>query len=158
MLRIIHLIIPITVALIFKAKCEDEVQDNLRKTIASVKKSCGEVCDLNKKGKPGKYFDVIEKNFDCLGLFSNPDFDKPLEFSRPPKYLPFWLKDDFAYHGQVEIKYGSYFDDMTRRTGTYKYDFSKNYIDAKNKRLDKGDYSGIVFFILVVTGNWSVFV
>ena len=41
------------------------VYENLKKTIASVKKSCGEICDQSIKGEPGKYFDSIKKNINC---------------------------------------------------------------------------------------------
>ena len=36
-------------------------EENLRKTIASIRKSCGEVCNQNIVGKPGKYFNFISK-------------------------------------------------------------------------------------------------
>ena len=66
------------------------VYENLKKTVASVKKSCGEICDTTISGKPGKYFDEIHKIVDCDALFSNPDIDDPSQFHDPPSRIPKW--------------------------------------------------------------------
>ena len=57
-------------------------------------------------GKPGKYFDEINKEIDCPALFSNPDMDIPSQFKEPPIKIPKWLLDDYSYHGKVEINNG----------------------------------------------------
>ena len=82
-----------------------QVYANLKKTIESVKKSCGEICDQNIKGKPGKYFDQIKKNVDCEALFSNPDIDDPSQLQKPPYQIPYWLLKDYSYDGKVRIEY-----------------------------------------------------
>ncbi len=80
--------------------------------------SCGEVCDQNKEGKRGKYFDTIRKHVDCKALFLNPDLDEPADFKHPPKFedLPKWLVDLYTYDGKVEVKHW-YWDSMVTKAG-----------------------------------------
>ena len=87
-----------------------EVYANLKKSIESVRKSCGQVCDTSVTGTPGKYYDVIEKTVDCDALFSNPDIDAPGEFCDAPKKPPKWLAPEYTYGDRVPFKYW-YIDD-----------------------------------------------
>ena len=54
-------------------------------------------------GKPGKYFDEISKNIQCLSLFSNPDIDKPSKFKEAPMRIPKWLQNDYRYQNLKRI-------------------------------------------------------
>ena len=54
-------------------------------------------------GKPGKYFDEISKNIQCLSLFSNPDIDKPSKFKEAPMRIPKWLQNDYRYQNLRRI-------------------------------------------------------
>ena len=72
-----------------------EAYTDLKKSIASVKESCGEVCDQTITGKPGKYFEKITKNIQCPALFSMDAIDLPSKFESPPMKIPKWLRDDF---------------------------------------------------------------
>ena len=72
-----------------------EAYTDLKKSIASVKESCGEVCDQTITGKPGKYFEEITKNIQCPALFSMDAIDLPSKFESPPMKIPKWLRDDF---------------------------------------------------------------
>ena len=129
------------------------VYDNLKKTIASVKKSCGEICDQSIKGEPGKYFDSIKKKINCDDLFNNPDIDDPSQFKKPPKNIPNWLLEDFSYSGRVNIEYEAplgggtgknkipcYYDDSTG-----KHHFShweQSLFDIINANLASGGFRG----------------
>jgi predicted metal-dependent hydrolase len=44
---------------------QEEIEENLKKALKSIKKSCGQICDQTLPGTPGKYFDYIEKKVDC---------------------------------------------------------------------------------------------
>ena len=119
-----------------------EAYENLKRTVKSVKESCGEICDTKIDGKPGKYFDVIKKNFQCDPLFSNSDIDVPLEFKYPPERVPKWLRDDYTYHGKVEIV-NDYYDE----TGDHKslfYNFSSWVVSEINRQLDLNILKGMV--------------
>lgn len=116
------------------------VYENLKKNIDSVKKSCGEICDQSIEGKPGKYFDFIEKKVDCEALFSNPDIDDPTQFYEPPKKIPKWLKDNYSYSGRVEIDYSDYFDD--KKLQNHYTHWNQTIIDFINKQLEEDKFSG----------------
>ena len=68
-----------------------EIYANLKKQLASIKQSCGEVCNTSIKGIDGKYYKFIEKEVNCEALFSNPDIDAEAEFQRPPSKIPKYL-------------------------------------------------------------------
>ena len=68
--------------------CSKEKYSNLKRTISSIKKSCGQVCDQSITGKPGKFFDEIRKDVNCQALFNNSDFDKLSEFETPLMKIP----------------------------------------------------------------------
>ena len=80
-----------------------EIYANLKKSLESIKNSCGEICDQTIKGKPGAFFDHIKKNVDCEALFRNPDIDISSDFPHPPQRIPKWLMPDYAYGGRVEV-------------------------------------------------------
>ena len=53
---------------------------NVMRNILLIKEDCGEVCDTSdrfKKNK-GKYFDVIEKQFECDILLTSPIMNPPV--------------------------------------------------------------------------------
>ena len=122
-------------------KSNKQCYEQLKKDIASVQKSCGEVCDLTKEGQPGKYFNVVEKNFDCPALFSNPDIDKPLEFREPPMRIPKWLWQYYTFHGKVEIDY-DYRNDFKRNSTDLLYNFTNEVIELFDKNMDLGFFAG----------------
>jgi hypothetical protein len=92
-----------------------QIYANLKTTISSVRKSCGQVCDQSVQGIPGKYYDFIEKKVDCKELFSNPDIDDPSQFPDPPGRIPKWLSPEYNYGGRVPIK-NNYMDDSKGET------------------------------------------
>ena len=57
-----------------------EIYADLKKSLASIKNSCGEICDQTIEGKPGAFFDHIKKNVNCEALFTNPDIDASSDF------------------------------------------------------------------------------
>ena len=64
---------------------------NLKRRIESIRMSCGQVCQTNMKGEPGKYYQAIRKEVDCKALFTNTDLDAASEFQFPPKKIPKYL-------------------------------------------------------------------
>ena len=50
--------------------------NRLKSILEEIKASCGNICSTNDTGVPGKYYNVIWKDFDCKDLFSNEDFDR----------------------------------------------------------------------------------
>ena len=116
------------------------VYENLKKTVASVRKSCGEICDTTISGKPGKYFDEIHKKVDCDALFSNPDIDDPSQFHDPPSRIPKWLKDEYSYFGKVPIDYNHYLDDSK---GQHHYShWNQTIIDFITNQFDTDTFQG----------------
>lgn len=83
-----------------------------------LKKDCGEVCDTTiKPVSDGKYYDVIEKKFDCINLFESPSIDKRQNTSInvnkvPLGYvdLPKRIRDLYTYQGRVTVR-DNYFND-----------------------------------------------
>ena len=115
-----------------------EAYAELKKTIASVRKSCGEVCDQTITGKPGKYFDEITKNIDCPGLFSEVGMDLPTQFESAPARIPKWLRDDFGYHGKVELLE----DYRDTSKGQHHWHFTKEVIERIQNELDNNTFIG----------------
>ena len=76
------------------AQCEIDIFQNIalndhyppkempktEKMLSLVKEDCGEVCDTSSKfsKKPGKYFDIISKDFECDILLTSPILNSPL--------------------------------------------------------------------------------
>lgn len=75
----------------------------MKRTISSIKKSCGQVCDQSITGKPGKFFDEIRKDVNCQALFNNSDFDKLSEFETPLMKIPKWLLPEYSYGDRVKV-------------------------------------------------------
>ena len=86
--------------------------ENLKKSLKSIKNSCGDICDqsITRQENNTKYWNHIEKNIDCVGLFSNYDIDVNSEFEYPPYKIPKWLIPEYNYGGRVPISY-NYRDD-----------------------------------------------
>lgn len=118
-----------------------EAYNALKTTIASVKKSCGEICDTTIVGKPGKYFDEVTKNVDCPALFSNSDLDRPSVFEEPPMRIPKWLLDDYSYHGKVDM-FNDFRDDSEPKESIHFYNFSTWMVNTINDRLEKEIFTG----------------
>ena len=91
-----------------------QIYENLKKSLTSIKKSCGEICDQTITGTQGEYFEHIKKNVDCESIFSNPNIDNVAEFKEPPMKIPKWLISDYNYGGKVEIV--KFYKDDSKRT------------------------------------------
>ena len=83
---------------------------NLKRTIKSIKESCGDVCNQSLRGKKGEFFEEIHKKVECNALFNNSDFDKLSEFESPLMKIPKWLVPEYTYGDRVKIKH-NYMDD-----------------------------------------------
>ena len=104
----------------FKSK---EKYANLKRTIISIKKSCGDVCNQSLRGRKGELFEEIYKNIDCPALFNNSDFDKLSEFESPLMKIPKWLVPEYTYGDRVKIKH-NYMDDSKGKP--HNLDWTKN--------------------------------
>ena len=95
-------------------KTTTNIYENLKITLKSVKESCGDVCNQRSDGQPfNQYFDLVEKEINCMALFTNPDIDASSEFEFPPTEIPKWLLADYNYGGKVQVFY-DYRDDTKR--------------------------------------------
>ncbi len=123
----------------FPSEDEDE---KLKESIESIRKSCGELCDLSITGKPGKFYDSLQKKVwhvvklptysyiclfvkrflsthqvNCPALFSNPYIDSPGHFAHPPRLPPAWLLEEYTYNGRVEMV-SKYMDNIVTKPKT----------------------------------------
>ena len=91
-----------------------EKYENLKKSLLSIKDSCGNVCDQIHfdHNNNTEYFNRIEKKIDCDALFRNSDIDASSEFQYPPQKIPKWLLSEYNYGGRVPISY--YYRDDSR--------------------------------------------
>ena len=126
--------------LIFTTHANLNCEKNLKSTIKSIKKSCGQVCDTSNEGvEHHEHFNHVTKQIKCKPLFENEEIDEPSQYPRPPKYMPVWLENDFSYGGKVPVE-KFYFDDaMPKRDYIWdmaflnyveKTGFCKNYINS----------------------------
>ena len=120
--------------------------ENLKKTLKSINESCGDVCNQRINGQPNnQYFDFIEKEINCMTLFTNPDIDASSEFEYPPSEIPNWLMADYNYGGNVPISY--YYRDDTKRTkiknGQIKHlQWTKNFTDLLENEIQTLKFKG----------------
>ena len=90
---------------------EKATTENLLQFVKEVEEQCGEVCDTTKEGKPSKYFNYVEKNFDCETLFASPDlFHRGSCSDAPPRTPPKQLMLNFTHNGKVRFRL-RYLDD-----------------------------------------------
>jgi hypothetical protein len=75
----------------------------IRLSVADILSHCGEVCNTRVTGKPGKFYDVIEKDVDCKQLFKSPDLYEDPVYDEPPRGIPKFLVSDFSYDGRVDM-------------------------------------------------------
>ena len=116
---------------------------NLKRTIESIKKSCGDVCNQFLRGKKGEFFEEIHKNVECHALFNNSDFDKLSEFESPLMKIPKWLIPEYTYGDRVKIKY-NYMDDSEGKP--HNLDWSKN-IKMIEEMMDTDKFEGSFYHI-----------
>ena len=90
-----------------------QAYENLKLNLKSIQQDCGEICNTNITGVPGKFFEGIKKETNCEALYSNPYIDEPSEFKIPPEFIPKWLKSHFTYNGKVPVNY-NYMDNTKR--------------------------------------------
>ena len=121
--------------------------ENLKKTLKSINESCGDVCNQRINGQPdNQYFDFIEKEINCMALFTNPNIDACSEFEYPPSQIPKWLMADYNYGGNVPISY--YYRDDTIRTkiknGQIKHlQWTKNFTDLLEYEIQMKKFKGM---------------
>ena len=121
--------------------------ENLKRTLKSIKESCGDVCNHRIDGQPdNEYFDFVEKEINCMALFTNPDIDASSEFEFPPAEIPKWLLADYNYGGYVPISY--YYRDDTERTkiknGQIKHlQWTKNFTDLLEYEIQMKKFKGM---------------
>lgn len=107
-------------------KTHQETHSEIKASIESIRRSCGDVCNTTMTGTPGKHHPFIAKKIDCQELFSNPDIDAPGNFDwtnfplafkqnpdikgKVPDHLPAYLVKEFSYNRKVKLIY-SYKDE-----------------------------------------------
>jgi hypothetical protein len=74
-----------------------------RDRYASVKASCGALCDTALPGEPGRFFPTVQRPVDCHALFENSDVDSQRESEWAPETVPYeWLRD-YTMQGRVPL-------------------------------------------------------
>ena len=120
--------------------------ENLKRTLKSINESCGDTCNQRINGEPdNQFFDFVEKEINCMALFTNPDIDASSEFEYPPSEIPKWLLADYNYGGKVPISY--YYRDDTKRTkiknGQIKHlQWTKNFTDLIENEIQMKKFKG----------------
>lgn len=75
--------------------------------VKSVLEGCGSVCDTRPPAHSteGKYFDFIQKPFDCMALYRNTESDAPASSWPPPerKKIPDSLMLNFSMNNQMAV-------------------------------------------------------
>ena len=117
-----------------------EIYANLKKSLESIKNSCGEICDQTIKGKPGAFFDHIKKNVDCEALFRNPDIDISSDFPHPPQRIPKWLLPDYNYGGRVEVA-KNYIDEIAHSSDVFQ-NWPKDVLTKMREMIKNDTFSG----------------
>ena len=131
----------------FSLKTTANKYENLKITLNSIKESCGDVCNQRSDGQPfNQYFDLVEKEINCMALFTNPDIDASSEFEYPPSEIPKWLMADYNYGGNVPISY--YYRDDTKRikikNGQIKHlQWTKNFTDLLENEIQMLKFKGM---------------
>ena len=131
----------------FSLKTTANKYENLKITLNSIKESCGDVCNQRSDGQPfNKYFDLVEKEINCMALFTNPDIDASSEFEFPPTEIPKWLLADYNYGGKVQVFY-DYRDDTKRakiKNGQIKHlQWTKNFTGLLQQEIQTKKLKGM---------------
>ena len=117
-----------------------EIYANLKESLASIRKSCGQLCDVSMtSGTQGKYFDQLTKEVDCKALFENENIDNVGQFKEPPMRIPKWLYSDYDYNGRVPIEH-FYRDDS--KGSTHYTNWTKEIIDIIDGQIKNGTLKG----------------
>lgn len=69
-----------------------------------VRRGCSEICNNDLKGSQSVFFDFIEKQVDCRGLWMNEAIDKAMEEPTPPSWIPEEMVGAFTYGGRVPVR------------------------------------------------------
>ena len=95
----------------------------IKRNLIILQEDCGEVCDTSDNfGKnPGKYFDVIKKDFECDILLTSPVLNPSLEIeeqmpkNRPPRLdeIPKDIAKLYSFGGRVPFDTRYYERDMS---------------------------------------------
>ena len=117
-----------------------EIYANLKRSLKSIKKSCGDICDQTVNGEPGPYFDHIKKNVNCEALFRNPEIDILSDFQHPPKRIPKWLLPYYTYEGRVEVK--QYYRDESEYNAKMKLFWPKDKLTEIGEMIKNDTYKG----------------
>ena len=77
-----------------------------RQLINMIKLDCGEVCDTSSEGEPGgKYYNKVEKYFDCDTLMGSDVMELTLTRAEPPRLyeVPEDIREMYSYGGKVKL-------------------------------------------------------
>ena len=79
---------------------DDNLYNNLNNRIMNIKKHCGELCETDLTISKhhitkGQYYDHLEVEVNCNGLWNTSIFDESSNFQHAPQKLPSYIKKDF---------------------------------------------------------------
>jgi len=81
----------------------ESISNPLIKHLGRVLQGCGQICDTSLNGESGKFFNHINKKFDCHSLWSNKAIDEPREPGVAPD-IPKDLLNLFLHDGKFHFK------------------------------------------------------
>ena len=98
---------------------------NLKRNVISLKQQCGDLCEMKnftvvKRISSENFYDHIEKNINCEGIWNDTMFEELAKFEYPPQRLPKYLQPFFTYDGLVDIEanyYDNYYETTANHTG-----------------------------------------
>jgi len=111
--------------------------------IKNVKNGCLEICDDTITGKPGLFFDYIEKKIDCKQIWSNVHIDAVMIQEKPPEWIPDEILSLFTYDNKVQIvPWGTVFNERYLGTKALNPRWEKQKIESWKELCSNGQLSG----------------
>jgi len=91
------------------ANCGQSLPDKndplyFKKLLQMDKCGCGEVCETNKVGQPGTYFNLVRKNINCPNLFSNLVAFQASPLTVPPVHMPPVMKAYYTMQNTAPVE------------------------------------------------------
>ncbi|XP_052057634.1 uncharacterized protein LOC127698280 [Mytilus californianus] len=78
--------------------------------IELIRQDCGELCDTDRPGTPGPFFDHMTAKINCNALFTNEYIDREHGQKKAPKEIPKVLWNEFTMKNRLEVV-SYYFDE-----------------------------------------------
>lgn len=78
--------------------------------IEKIRRDCGELCNTNRPGTPGIWFEHVSAKIKCDAIFKNPFIDREHGMENAPKEIPKVLWHEYTMNNRLPV-YEYYFDE-----------------------------------------------